>query len=84
MVGIARAPIDRIMDTTELRDRVEARKSELLAKYKELKSDSQKEAIETRTKIKGKLSKLDAYLKNGWDNVNEAVRAKLDKWLEHD
>jgi len=68
----------------ELKDRVEARKHELLAKYNELKADTAHEAIEQRTKLKKKLDDLERYIKTGWDNVDAAVRSKLDKWLEHD
>ena len=68
----------------ELKDRVEARKHELLAKYNELKADTRHEAIEQRTKLKKKLDDLERYIKGGWDHVDAAVRAKLDKWLDHD
>jgi hypothetical protein len=68
----------------ELRDRVEARKHELLAKYNELKADSRKEAAETRTRLKARLDQLEADLKTGWDNMSEAVAAKLDHWLDRD
>ena len=66
----------------ELRDRIEARKHELLAKYNELKADSRKEASETRTRLKARLDELEAHLKLGWAKVNDEVRTKLDRWLE--
>lgn len=66
----------------ELRDRVEARKHELLAKYNELKADSRKEALEARTRLKAKLDELEAHLKLGWAKVNDEVRTKLSQWLE--
>ena len=65
-----------------LRDRVEARKHELLAKYNELKADSRKEALEARTRLKAKLDELEAHLKLGWAKVNDEVRTKLSQWLE--
>jgi hypothetical protein len=68
----------------ELRDRVEARKHELLARYNELKADTRHEAIEARTKLKSKLDDLEANLKSGWDNLDQAVRTKLNGWLERD
>jgi len=68
----------------ELKDRVEARKHELLAKYNELKANATHESIEQRTKLKKKLDDLERHIKGGWDHVDEAVRAKLDKWLDHD
>ena len=67
----------------ELRDRIEARKHELLAKYNELKADSRKEASETRTRVKAKLDELEAHLKAGWAKVSDDVRVKLNRWLEH-
>ena len=67
----------------ELKDRIEARKHELLAKYNELKADSRKEAGETRTKLKARLDELEAHLKAGWAKVSDDVRVKLNRWLEH-
>jgi predicted nucleotidyltransferase len=66
----------------ELRDRVEARKHELLAKYNDLKADSRKEASETRTRLKAHLDELEAHLKLGWAKVNDEVRTKLSQWLD--
>ena len=66
----------------ELRDRVEARKHELLAKYNELKADSRKEAMEATTRLKAKLDELEAHLKLGWAKVNDEVRTKLSQWLD--
>jgi hypothetical protein len=67
----------------ELRDRVEARKHELLAKYNELKADSRREAAEARTRVKARLDEVERYLKSGWDKATDEVRTKLNKWLEH-
>ena len=67
----------------ELRDRIEARKHELLAKYNELKADSRKEASETRTRLKARLDELEVHLKIGWAKVSDDVRVKLNRWLEH-
>jgi len=67
----------------ELRDRIEARKHELLAKYNELKADSRKEASETRTRLKTRLDELEAHLKLGWAKVSDDVRVKLNRWLDH-
>ena len=69
----------------ELRDRVEARKHELLAKYNELKADSRREASEVRTRLKTRLDELELQLKDGWTKVSDDVRAKLNSWLDrHD
>ena len=68
----------------ELKDRIEARKHELLSKFNDLMADGRKEAGETRDKLKAKLDELEASLKNGWDNVSDAVRTKLNQWLDSD
>jgi len=70
--------------TEELRDRVEARKHELLAKYNELKADSRREAAEARTHLKARIDELEAHLKLGWAKVNDEVRTKLNRWLERE
>jgi hypothetical protein len=66
----------------ELRDRIEARKHELLAKYNELKADTRRDAAEVRTRVKARLDELEVHLKNGWDKVSDDVRTKLNKWLD--
>ena len=68
--------------SSELRDRIEARKHELLAKYNELKADSRRDAGEARTRVKARLEELELHLKNGWDKVSDDVRTKLNKWLD--
>jgi hypothetical protein len=72
-----------MMDTSdELRDRVEARKHELLAKYNDLKADSRHEAAEARTRLKARLEELELHLKAGWAKVNADVRSKINDWLD--
>ena len=66
----------------ELRDRIEARKHELLAKYNDLKADSREEAAELRTRLKSRLDELELHLKSGWTKLNDDVRTKLNRWLE--
>ena len=68
----------------ELKDRVEARKHELLSRYNELKADTRHEAMEMRTKLKAKLDELEVSVKQGWDKIDDTMRAKLNKWLERD
>jgi len=71
--------------TDELRDRVEARKHELLAKYNQLKADTRREAAEARARLQTRLDELELHLKSGWTKVSEDVRARLNTWLErHD
>jgi hypothetical protein len=66
----------------ELRDRIEARKHELLAKYNELKADTRRDAADASTRVKAKLDELETHLKNGWDKVSDDVRTKLNTWLD--
>jgi hypothetical protein len=68
----------------ELRDRVEARKHELMAKLHDLKADTRKEARAQRDHIQHSLEELEAHIKNGWEKIDNTVRAKLDKWLAGD
>ncbi len=67
----------------ELRDRVEARKHALLAKYSELKADTRREAGEARARLKARLDEVELHLKSGWDKISADVRTKLSHWLEH-
>jgi hypothetical protein len=68
----------------ELKDRVEARKHELLSKFNELKADTRAEAAKNRDKIKAKLDEIESDLKEGWDRMSDKVRAKLNSWLDRD
>ena len=71
-----------ITTADELKDRVEARRHQLMAKLSELKADTRHEAGEARDKIKQGLSDLEDTLRDGWDNVSDAVRTKLNGWLD--
>lgn len=66
----------------ELRDRIEARKHELLAKYNELKADTRREATEARARLKTRLDELELQIKDGWAKVSDDVRTKLNQWLD--
>jgi hypothetical protein len=68
----------------ELRDRVEARKHQLLAKYNELKADTRHDAAEARARLRTQLDELELHIKRGWAKINDDVRAKLAHWLERD
>jgi hypothetical protein len=68
----------------ELADRVQARKHELLSKYNELKADTRKEAGQKRDQIKAKLDDLEDAIKDGWEHMTDAVRGRLNKWLDKD
>jgi hypothetical protein len=68
----------------ELRDRIEARKHELLSKYNELKADTRKEAAEQRDHLKARLDELEGHIKAGWSKVSDDVRVRLNRWLDRD
>jgi len=68
----------------ELKDRIEARKLLINAKLVELRADARHEAAGIRDKLSASLSELETTLHDGWDNVNDSVRAKLDAWLARD
>jgi hypothetical protein len=64
-------------NTNELKDRIEAKKHELLARLNELKADSRAESREQQSKIKLRLDELEGYVKEGWDKAT----VKLNEWL---
>jgi hypothetical protein len=66
----------------ELRDRVEARRHQLLSKYNELKADTRKEASELRTRLKARLDEVEDAIKTGWHDMSDAAKAKLNQWLD--
>lgn len=66
----------------ELRHRVEARKKELEANLERAKADAQGEVSETVERIQHKLNELNDHLKEGWDNLSDAVADRLNEWLK--
>lgn len=76
------------METTnrknELKDRVEAKKHDLLAKLNTLKADAREESREQAEGMKKRLEELEETLKDGWENVSEKVSGKLNEWLKKD
>src|SRR5690349_17326003 len=66
----------------ELKDRIQARKHAMQAKLDELKADGRKEARSTTDKLKKSLDELEDSVKDGWDNLSDAVRTKLNSWLD--
>ncbi|MEZ4398789.1 MAG: hypothetical protein R3B06_02130 [Kofleriaceae bacterium] len=71
-----------ITKTDELKDRIEARRHELMARMSELKADTRKESAEAYAKVKQRLGELEDHLKDGWDNVTDAIKTKLNSWLD--
>ena len=70
--------------TDELKDRVEAKKLSLQAKIKELQADARSTSREEAQNLQSKLDALTDSVKDGWDDVTEAVASKLNDWLKDD
>jgi len=68
----------------ELKDRVEAKKLRLQAKISELKADTRGTSREEAQKLQSKLDALTDGVKDGWDNITDAVAGKLNDWLKDD
>jgi len=79
------APIEPWGQPLDLEARIDARRAEMIAKLGEIKTDMRMEAVEARDKLKAKLSELAHLLKegvvDGWANLGEAARLKLEHWL---
>jgi len=71
-----------LKQTDELKNRIEARKHELMAKYKELEADARAESRQGRDRIKARLDDLETTLKDGWEKMSDSVASKLNSWLE--
>ena len=67
---------------SELRARIHAKRKQLEADLARLQAEGHAQSNAARAEIKRKLSDLDEYLHQGWDNVTEQVTAKLNQWLE--
>jgi hypothetical protein len=74
---------DMLTKSDELKDRINVKKHELLAKYNELKADANANASGARDKVKAKLDDLEDALKDGWDNMTDAVKTRLNSWLDN-
>jgi ElaB/YqjD/DUF883 family membrane-anchored ribosome-binding protein len=68
----------------ELKDRVEAKKLRLQANIKELQADTRSTSREEAQKLQSKLDALTDSVKDGWDNITDAVAGKLNSWLKDD
>ena len=51
-------------------------------RMKELSADTRQDAREAGESIKKKLEDVQEHIKDGWDNVSDAVSDKLNKWLD--
>lgn len=76
------------VEPTDLEARVAARRDGLLAKLDATKSDARLEVVELRDRLKAKLAELEHIVKegvvDGWANINETTKGKLDHWLAAD
>lgn len=70
------------LKTSELKDRINEKKHELLATLSRTKADTKGDAGDLRDKTERKLRQLDDYLKDGWDKMTDQVSAKLNDWLK--
>ena len=68
----------------ELKDRVEAKKLSLQSKIKELQADARSTSREGAQNLQSKLDALTDSVKDGWDDVTDAVASKLNDWLKDD
>lgn len=66
----------------ELKDRVEAKRLALNARLVTLKADTRHEAIAAKDAVVRGLAELETTLVDGWDKVTDAVKTKLNDWLD--
>jgi hypothetical protein len=65
----------------ELKSRVQAKKLELQARLARAKADAQGRLGETGAAIEHRIRELEAYLKDGWENLTEKTAEKINDWL---
>lgn len=69
----------------DLESRIKERRAELIDKIGGLRGDRRPEAIESRDKLKAKLSELAHILKwgvaDGWASLGAPLTNKLERWL---
>jgi hypothetical protein len=64
--------------TKELKNRIDQKKHELLARLAELAADTRAEASAQSAKIRTSLDELEQHMKDGWDKA----ASKLNEWLK--
>jgi len=65
-----------------LKERVEARVQLLQAKLTELTAKGNVEATDARVSVQRKLDELQESIKDGWDNLNDAAKVRVNRWLD--
>ncbi len=68
--------------TTELKNRIEARRSELESRLKRLKANTQGAVNDEVENLEVKLSRLDDILKEGWERISQESVQRLNEWLK--
>ena len=84
-MSYAAAPMPNARQGDDLETRIANRKQELIAELIEHKKSSRLGAAEAIDKLKARLSELAHIVKagvvDGWANVGDGARRKLDAWL---
>lgn len=65
-----------------LKERVEARMQLLQAKLSELSAKGNVEATDAKVSVQRKLEEIQESIKDGWDNLNDAAKARVNHWLD--
>ncbi len=64
--------------TSQLKDRVDARKHELMSKLHDLRADGRREVDDEKKGIQARLDELQDAIKDGWDKATD----RLESWLK--
>ena len=67
-----------------MKTQIEGATEQLQAKIKELQADARSTSREEAQNLEAKLDALADSVKDGWDDVTEAVAKKLNDWLKDD
>lgn len=65
-----------------LKERVEARMQLLQAKLAELNAKGNVEATDAKVSVQRKLEEIKEDIKDGWDNLNDAAKERVNRWLD--
>lgn len=76
--GMHRAFATHMDKVNQLKDRVEARKHELMSRLHDLRADSRRDADDEKKNIQARLDELADTIKDGWDRATD----RLELWLK--
>lgn len=69
----------------DLESRIRRRRAELIGKLGELRADTRLAAAQARDRLKARLAEhahiVKAGVVDGWTNLGDAVKRKLERWL---